>query len=282
MVFYGNTFEGGFWSALFGCLFSKRSLFRVRLSPHLFPHPIIDFYIFLLNKKLIFNSFFVEQEFKRRFPFLARVKSGLTVYNYMGGVSDYAKSDYGLGEVLTFAVVGRFEPIKNQAVVPIVAKYMKERGFSGFKILMIGHDDLRDEGAYRKEVASAIAALEVADVCEIVQDRATPAEVYSGVDVVLTLSRCEALPRVICESGLFGIRNIAVNAAGNKELIEGDPGGVPITDFEPRAVAEACIGVLQNKADLPILGQKSQAYYQALFSVDNTVKVELKLIETLF
>jgi glycosyltransferase involved in cell wall biosynthesis len=281
IIFYGNTYEGGFWSGLCGLLVPGRSVFRVRLDPIGFSHGIVDYVVFFLNRNLIFNSFFVEARFKKRFRILQAAINAQVIYNKIDCEIEGPPDKRRIDGTVRVALVGRFERIKAQLLVPAVARCLLDRGVSNFCFMLIGQDDLRDLGEYRRSVEAEILKLRVTPVVKVIQDRHSPKAVYSDVDVVLSLSDCEALPRVICEAGLRGLPVVAVAQAGTTELVVKDPNAILIAKADVGLIA-AEVHAFMNKVNSYRMSHvTTRAYYRELFSDANTVDKELGFLSTL-
>jgi glycosyltransferase involved in cell wall biosynthesis len=275
LVVYGNTFEGGVWSGASRLLFGVNSVVRVRLSPVAFSHGLIDIFILYFNRQIICNSQYVRRDVQRRLAGAA--KKCEVIYSPVSPVK-FRPRPLKTHEVVV-AVVGRFEAIKAQVDACYIAYKLKRIfGSTGFRFLLIGSPDTRDNGAYYLKVLSAIERYEVGDVVSIVLDRQIPGKVYSDVDICITLSSVEALSRVMFEGGLRGCVNVAVRSGGNVELVDHGRTGFlyPIGDLD-KAVSYLQ-ALLSDSILITRFSHAGRCKLTKLFSPAETWKKEYRLL----
>jgi glycosyltransferase involved in cell wall biosynthesis len=275
-VIYGNTFEGGLWSGLLSKILSCKSVFRMRLSPIIFSHGLVDHVIFSLNDLLLANSEFVLEETHKRAPYTKR-KASFAIYPPIS-IPIFVQRPINFGSAVNIGLIGRFETIKKQIHAIDVAKILINICGCRFKFHLFGSSDDRDNGYYRDLVRKKIDCDNLSEYIILAGDRSDLDSMYENLDICLTLSTSEALSRVIYEGGLRGCVNVASCAAGNTELVRH---GVDGFLFEPDDW-ESCAHYLAILIENPrILREFSLAAVNKLskiFDAEQTLAREMNLL----
>jgi glycosyltransferase involved in cell wall biosynthesis len=277
IIIYGNTYEGGVWSGIISKLIFRKSIFRIRLSPVIFSHGVIDHLIFTLNNSLIANSYFVSKETQVRMPYLNKDKIKV-IYPPIEKTKFRERPIHREKKCINIGVIGRFEPIKKQIEIVEITKILSSKYKGQFKFYLFGSPDARDNGNYLNKVIAEINSEDIKNCVEIYTNITDTEKIYENLDICLTLSTVEALSRVLYEGALRGCVNVASSASGNVELISH---GVDGFLFEPNSCSSAAKYISELISNYTLLSEFSKAGREKmlkLFSNNLTVEYEIDTI----
>lgn len=277
-LLYGNTFEGGFWCAVLKFIFKIPFVFRARLAINKFNHGFVDFIIYKYSDVILANSNFVKSSFIERFGYKAESKIEV-VYNPV--VSDFSKlvkhnKHIRSKEVYKIAIIGTVEENKGQLIAIKAIEYLINRLYiTNVKLLIIGNPHIYDNGKYYNSIKDYAQKANMTFYnLEFLGYISTPEILYDEIDLVINCHEFEALSRVMFETQLYGIPNIAANAGGNIELITINKTGLL---FEPNNyvdLANKISIILKDKALYELISYNSNLQTLELFSKSNTLDRE--------
>ena len=280
-VLYGNTFEGAFWSGICGRLLGIPSVFRMRLSPVLFSHGILDFLIVALNDLVIANSEFVRRGFVERFRTAVRARVHVAYVPVTFPATEESGSGRAAGAPLVVALVGRFEPIKRQRELVSLAAAIERARPGAVRFRLIGEPDVRDGGAYLNLVHQDIERERAGSFVQVVHGLQGPREVFRGVHACVTLSVSEALSRSMVEAAAFGIVNVAVNAGGSNEVVTHLRTGILVESHETTAMAKWLTRLADDDGLRQKLVEQARVDARSRFLAERSVEVELTVLREL-
>jgi glycosyltransferase involved in cell wall biosynthesis len=285
-ILYGNTFEGGFWCAFLKLFFKIPFVFRARLAINKFNHGFVDFIIYRFSDVILANSNFVKSSFIERFGY--KVENKIKVV-YNPAVSDFSKlikhyKQFKSKEFYKIAIIGNIEENKGQLIAIKAIEYLINRlCIYNVKLLIIGNPDIYDNGKYFNSLKDyAKKANLTFDNLEFLGYVNTPEILYNDIDLVINCHQFEALSRVMFETQLYGIPNIAANAGGNIELITVYKTGLL---FEPNNyvdLANKISIILRDKSLYELISYNSNIQTLELFSKKNTLDREEFILNKLY
>lgn len=278
VILYGNTTEAGFWCAIFKLIFGYKYIFRLRLCPVNHFHKYIDNFIFNRADLLFANSKYVKEGILKKFGYKIYTKT-YVIYNHTKFPSILAKRNRSTA--VRIGLVGRFELIKRQLDMVEIAKLLSKLAPNKFIVTLIGKPDKRDFGDYFTSVTRKIDDLALSSYVKVETNANSPTEVYSELDVCVTLSKYEALSRVIFESSAEGVINFAVDSGSNGELISNNEDGILSSPDDINRIALSLADLINNFSNSYWMAEKSFSRLKEIFSYENTVKLEINLINKL-
>jgi glycosyltransferase involved in cell wall biosynthesis len=151
--------------------------------------------------------------------------------------------------------VGRIDPYKGLKVLLNAVKEVNKTA-SQLKCIIIGKDY-----GYRGELEKMISDSGIQNYVEIrdyVQQKDL-LDLYSSALVSILLSSSEGMPLSIIESMALGVPFVATEVGAITELAEASGAGILVPTHEPKAVADAILGVHNDKdlwSKLSVNGKK--------------------------
>jgi glycosyltransferase involved in cell wall biosynthesis len=119
---------------------------------------------------------------------------------------------------------------------------------------------LAGEGPHRDALMERARRRGVADRIQFLgQCRDVPA-VLAGADLFVLPSRSEALPNAVIEAMAAGLPVVASNVGGIPELITDGVSGVLVSPGDPRALAGAVIGVMEEPGRAVQMGREARDF----------------------
>ena len=275
IILYGNTFEGGVWSGMVGSLLFIPSIFRVRLSPKIFNHGFVDWFIFSLNDQILCNSKFIKNECNLRFRSFFNKKLHV---NYSPLQNMLPIKNALTNKNLNIAVVGRFEPIKEQLLILESLNKISYERIKNIKFYFYGNKDNRYLD-YFKKFESTLNASHFKKNISVLYNVTDIEKIYKNIHVVLVGSKVEALSRVLIECSLYGCLPVAFNGASNPELIQNKINGFLFNNYDE--MNDILIYLSLNIHKLEYMTSNYQQDINKTFSLENTTFKEIQIIQDL-
>lgn len=285
-LLYGNTFEGGFWCAVLKFIFKIPFVFRARLAINKFNHGFVDFVIYKLSNVILANSNFVKSSFIERFGINAEAKIDV-VYNPV--VSDFSKlvkqnKQFRSKEVYNIAIIGTIEENKGQLIaIKAIEFLINILNINNVRLLIIGNPDIYDNGKYYNTIKDYVYKANLTlDNLNFLGYLSAPEKLYDEIDLIINCHQFEALSRVMFETQLYGIPNVAANAGGNIELISNFKTGLLFEPNNYADLADKISIILSDKSLYEIISINANLQTLKLFSKSNTLEREEYILNDLY
>ena len=164
--------------------------------------------------------------------------------------------------VLTFCIVGRLEPNKNQMEVLKACRQLKQETEHKFKLLVVGAGNI----AYTEKLKKYVAVNRLDDCVEFMGYRSDVPTVLSHCDVGLTASVSEAFGRITVEYMMHNLAVIASDTGANPEIISDGETGMLYPLGDTRRLADKMLTLMNNRDLLLRLADNGRWYAMETFS----------------
>ncbi len=168
-------------------------------------------------------------------------------------------------DVLVIGAIGRLVWQKGfeyliRAAPEVLDKFPKAR------FLIVG------EGPLKNKLILISEKLNVADRITFAGFRSDIKEILASIDVLAMPSLLEGLPMVLLEAMAMAKTIVATRIDGITEVLENDKTGLLVTAKNSHALAEAIVGILNDKAKANFFGQNAREVAKERFSVKKMVE----------
>lgn len=156
--------------------------------------------------------------------------------------TEKAKENLGIApERPVIGTAGRLEPIKRLDIfLKAAVEIAKNRPNAAFVIA--------GEGCEEASLARQALALGIDKRVSFLRHRDDVEDVLRAFDVLVLSSDHEGLPMVLLEALALGVVVVARAVGGIPEVIQDGTNGILVDSADPRTLAEACLGVLTDRA----------------------------------
>jgi len=128
------------------------------------------------------------------------------------------------------------------------------------------------EGPLRNKLILTSEKLNVADRITFTGFRSDIKEILASIDVLAMPSLLEGLPMVLLEAMAMAKPIVATRIDGITEVLENDKMALLVPAKNPHALAEAIVGILNDKAKANFFGQNAREAMKEKFSVKKMVE----------
>lgn len=179
---------------------------------------------------------------------------------------------------VVFGILARIEDYKGHLYLVEAARLLKERGVTGFRVLIAG------TGAFEGQVAQAIEKDQVGDVVNMLGFRSDVAQLLGALDVQLNASYgTEATSLALLEGMSLGLPTVASDYGGNPWVIEDGEEGLLFPSRNAAALADAMERLIQDGALRETMGRRALERFQREFTGEvfarNTEKIYLDILK---
>ena len=179
---------------------------------------------------------------------------------------------------VVFGILARIEDYKGHLYLVEAARLLKERGVTGFRVLIAG------TGAFEGQVAQAIEKDQVGDVVNMLGFRSDVAQLLGALDVQLNASYgTEATSLALLEGMSLGLPTVASDYGGNPWVIKDGEEGLLFPSRNAAALADAMERLIQDGALREAMGRRALERFQREFTGEvfarNTEKIYLDLLK---
>lgn len=179
---------------------------------------------------------------------------------------------------VVFGILARIEDYKGHLYLVEAARLLKERGVTGFRVLIAG------TGAFEGQVAQAIEKDQVGDVVNMLGFRSDVAQLLGALDVQLNASYgTEATSLALLEGMSLGLPTVASDYGGNPWVIEDGEEGLLFPSRNAAALADAMERLIQDGALREAMGRRALERFQREFTGEvfarNTEKIYLDILK---
>ena len=179
---------------------------------------------------------------------------------------------------VVFGILARIEDYKGHLYLVEAARLLKERGVTGFRVLIAG------TGAFEGQVAQAIEKNQVGDVVNMLGFRSDVAQLLGALDVQLNASYgTEATSLALLEGMSLGLPTVASDYGGNPWVIKDGEEGLLFPSRNAAALADAMERLIQDRALREAMGRRALERFQREFTGEvfarNTEKIYLDILK---
>lgn len=179
---------------------------------------------------------------------------------------------------VVFGILARIEDYKGHLYLVEAARLLKERGVTGFRVLIAG------TGAFEGQVAQAIEKDQVGDVVNMLGFRSDVAQLLGALDVQLNASYgTEATSLALLEGMSLGLPTVASDYGGNPWVIKDGEEGLLFPSRNAAALADAMERLIQDGALREAMGRRALERFQREFTGEvfarNTEKIYLDILK---
>jgi glycosyltransferase involved in cell wall biosynthesis len=146
-------------------------------------------------------------------------------------------------EARVVGVVGRLQPWKNQHLVIRAVARLRLSGIDAH-LLVVGGDAYGLSPKYPARLRTMVSALGLDDSVTFTGQVPDAHPYYAVMDVAVNASAGEPFGIVILEAMQAGVPVVAVDAAGPREILEGEAGGLLIRSPTEEEIADAIARLL--------------------------------------
>ena len=189
------------------------------------------------------------------------------------------RESLGIGEdTVVFGILARIEDYKGHLYLVEAARLLKQRGVTGFRVLIAG------TGAFEKEVAQAVEQSQVGDVVNMLGFRSDVARLLGALDVQLNASYgTEATSLALLEGMSLGLPTIASDYGGNPWVIQDGEQGLLFPSRNAAALADAMERLIKDPVLRRDLGRRALERFEREFTGEvfarNTEKIYLDMLK---
>ena len=189
------------------------------------------------------------------------------------------RKELGIAEdVVVFGILARIEDYKGHLYLVEAARLLKERGVTGFRVLIAG------TGAFEREVAQAVEKAQVGDVVQMLGCRSDVSGLRGALDVQLNASNgTEATSLALLEGMSLGLPTVASDYGGNPWVIRDGEEGLLFPSRNAAALADAMERLIQDEALRADMGRRAFTRFEHEFTGEvfarNTEKIYLDILK---
>ena len=181
-------------------------------------------------------------------------------------------------ETVVFGILARIEDYKGHLYLVEAARLLKERGVTGFRVLIAG------TGSFEGEVALAVKEMGVEDVVTMLGFRSDVAGVLSALDVQLNASYgTEATSLALLEGMSLGLPTVASDYGGNPWVIKDGEEGFLFPSRDAAALADAMERLIKDPGLRRDMGRRALERFEREFTgavfARNTEKIYLDILK---
>ena len=181
-------------------------------------------------------------------------------------------------ETVVFGILARIEDYKGHLYLVEAARLLKERGVTGFRVLIAG------TGSFEGEVARAVKEMGVEDVVTMLGFRSDVAGVLSALDVQLNASYgTEATSLALLEGMSLGLPTVASDYGGNPWVIKDGEEGFLFPSRDAAALVDAMERLIKDPGLRRDMGRRALERFEREFTgavfARNTEKIYLDILK---
>jgi glycosyltransferase involved in cell wall biosynthesis len=231
-----------------------------------------------LFDKIIMVSSQQGERFKERFngPRTVYIHNGVDLQKIKANKSKIeVRRDLGIDEDSPLVgTAGRLVPVKGLDYL-LKATTIMQRKLPRLKVLIIG------EGPEKKGLEDTVSKLGIDSQVIFAGEREDVYDLISAMDVLVLPSLSEGIPMVLLEALALEVPVVASAVGGIPEVITHRSTGFLVQPKEERALAEACLYLLQDKAHARALAHEGKKLIKTKFSAEVMAQKVFHLYEGL-
>ena len=213
------------------------------------------------------------ERFAQRHRFVPKIR---VVYNGIGleriaEARERLRSEYGLRpDLLLVGIVGTLKPIKGQDFFLRMARRVLDAGVEAH-FFIVGADPLPGE-PYLKTLHGLVSELGLSGQVWFTGFRKDNLDVIRSLDILVSASTEEAMPRNLIEALALGRSVVATAVGGVPELVEEGITGLLVPPQEAGALAEAVVRLARDADLRRRLGEAGRCQVEERFTLDRFIR----------
>lgn len=164
-------------------------------------------------------------------------------------------------DVLVFGILARLEDYKGHLCLVEAAKLLRERGRTGFVVLVAG------TGPFEGQLTRAVEEAGMRDTVRLLGFRSDVAQLLNILDVQLNASYgTEATSMALLEGMSLGLPTIASDYGGNPWVVEDGKSGLLFPSQNAQALAGAMERLMDHPEERHVMGERARRIYEERFT----------------
>lgn len=218
-------------------------------------------------EKVITISDSIYQKYKK----LVKKEKLITIYNGIDADTFYSKTHDILDEKeYLFLIIGFISESKGQWQLIDAAAILRKKGYSNFKIKIVG----KGQDSYVENLRDKVHKLELEECIEFCGYRSDAADLYKKADVTFVCSKAEAFGRVTVEAMMGGSLVIGTDIAATRELIDDHKTGLLYKSEDPKDLAQKIEWTLNHINEAKKMADCGRSYmFQNMTAEKNAEKI---------
>ncbi len=195
---------------------------------------------------------------------IARVYNGATLLRRT------AKDDWPRKSGYTLVYVGRFEPVKNHALL-----------LNAFRGALASMPDLRlwmvGDGSERSAMERLASELGIVDQVTFWGQQLDVAPFFSAADAFIMSSKSEGLPVSLLQAFSLGLPAIVTDVGGMAEVVRLAEAGYTVSPTDPAEMAGAILRLASSDAERETFSVKGEAAFHSSFTLQTMADAYMEL-----
>lgn len=210
-------------------------------------------------------SFDIEQEFRRRYDTtrLTTIHNAVEISKVTPSrTAELVRREWGIGpDQLIVGTIGRMAPVKNYELFLEAARLILKRNPQVTFVLA-------GDGPERGRYEALARAKGLSEAVRFLGFRHDVWDVLNALDLFVMTSHHEGIPVVLLEGMTLGRACVCTAVGGIGEVIEPGQSGALTPPGDAAAMAERCLGLLENPAERQRMGEAARRRIAQEFSAD--------------
>lgn len=194
------------------------------------------------------------------------------VYNGTGPVLRVAIEKWPPKNGFTLVYVGRFEPVKNHALL-----------LNAFRVALQSMPDLRlwmvGEGSESKLLESLTRELGITEQVTFWGQQLDVAPFFSAADAFIMSSKSEGLPISLLQAFSLGLPAIVTDVGGMSEVVRLAQAGLTVPVTDSAGMAEAILQLATGGAKRKQFSKNAEEAYHSRFTIETMVNAYMDLYQ---
>jgi glycosyltransferase involved in cell wall biosynthesis len=202
---------------------------------------------------------------------VSTIPNGVDLTRFGPASQAAARRALGLpGESTVVGTVGRLDPVKDQAA--LVRAFATLMGAYPEALLVLAGD-----GPCREELARLVAELGAGGRVRLLGECRDVPQVLAAMDLFVLPSLAEGMSNTILEAMAVGLPVVATRVGGNRELVDEGETGRLVPPGDPRALADAVAGYLDDAHVRGLHGKASRRRASETFALERMYRAHESL-----
>lgn len=218
-------------------------------------------------EKVITISDSIYQKYKK----LVKKEKLVTIYNGIDADTFYSQTHGILDKKeYLFLIIGFISEPKGQWQLIEAASILRKKGYSNFKIKIVG----KGQDSYVENLRNKVHKLELEAYIEFCGYRSDAADLYKKADITFVCSKAEAFGRVTVEAMMGGSLVIGADIAATRELIDDHKTGLLYKSEDPNDLAQKIEWTLNHMNEAKEMADRGRNYmFQNMTAEKNAEKI---------
>jgi len=196
-------------------------------------------------------------------------KSHVYTQNYLLREFNIDKNNF-----IKIGIIGQLTKWKGQDVFLDSVTNLIRIGNTNLKFFIIGDELFKEENEYKNSLYKQVQVNHIGDYVIFTGWRNDIPNIMAFLDIVIVCS-CypDSLPTVVLEAMAMGKVVIGTNIGGIPEMILNDETGILIPPNDPKALAKAILGLINQPDKIKEMGFKSRERLKSNFTIEKNVEM---------